>query len=182
MSWIIDPAHSQITFTVRHMMISNVRGRFENFGGVVEFDEQKPERSKVEVKIEAASINTREPQRDGHLKSADFLYAEEYPYLYFKSKRIEKLDAAHGRIIGDLTIRSITKEVVLDVEYAGQAKSPWGAVSAGFSATTKISRKDWGLNWNQTLETGGWLVGDEIAVNLELEIIRQPEAVAVSVN
>ncbi len=178
MSWKIDPAHSQIQFSIRHMMISNVRGRFENFSGVVEFDEQNPARSKVDVQIEAASVNTREAQRDGHLKSPDFFNADKYPYLTFKSKRIEKTDATHGRVVGDLTIRHITKPVVLDVEYSGQAKSPWGAVSAGFSATTKINRKDWDLTWNVALETGGVLVGDEINVSIELEIIKQAEVEA----
>ncbi len=178
MSWQIDSAHSQIQFSVRHMMISNVRGRFENFTGVVEFNEQDPTRSSVDVQIEAASINTREAQRDGHLKSPDFLNADKYPYLTFKSKRIEKTDATHSRMIGVLTIRDIAKEVVLDVEYSGQAKSPWGTTSAGFSATAKINRKDWGLTWNQALETGGVLVGDEVNVNIELEIVKQAEAQA----
>jgi len=173
MSWQIDSAHSQIQFSVRHMMISNVRGRFENFTGVVEFNEQDLTQSKVDVQIEAASVNTREAQRDGHLKSPDFFNADKYPYLTFKSRRIEKTDATHGRVVGDLTIRDVTKEVVLNVEYAGQAKSPWGTTSAGFSATTKINRKDWGLTWNQTLETGGVLVGDEISVNVDLEIVKQ---------
>ncbi len=180
MAWTIDPAHSQIQFSVRHMMISNVRGRFENFSGTVEFDEEDPLRSSVEVQIEAASIYTKEPQRDGHLKSPDFLDAERFPYLYFKSKRVEKLDESHGRIIGDLTIRDVTKEVVLEVEYAGQAKSPWGTVSAGFSATTKVNRKDWNLNWNQLLETGGVLVGDQIKIDIELELIKQDQVPAES--
>jgi polyisoprenoid-binding protein YceI len=181
MSWQIDSAHSQIQFTVRHMMISNVRGRFENFTGVVEFNEQDPARSKVDVQIEAASINTKEPQRDAHLRSPDFFDADKYPYITFKSKRITVKDANHGYLVGDLTIRDVTREVTLDVEYAGQAKSPWGTVSAGFSAMTKINRKDWNLTWNQALETGGVLVGDEITVNIELEIVKQPEAQAQAV-
>ncbi len=176
MSWRIDPSHSQITFSVRHMMISNVRGRFENFTGTVEFDEKAPSHSSVEVQIEAASINTREERRDAHLKSADFLNAEKYPYLVFKSKRVQAIDAQHIRLIGDLTIRDVAKEVTLDVEYAGQSKSPWGEISAGFEARTTINRKDWNLNWNLALETGGVLVGDEIAVEIELEIIKEPEA------
>ncbi len=175
MAWQIDPAHSQVQFAVRHMMISNVRGRFENFTGTVDFDEANPARSSVTVQIEAASINTREPQRDGHLKSPDFLNAEQYPYLTFKSKRIEKVEGNRARIVGDLTIRDVTREVALDVEYAGQAKSPWGTTSAGFSATARINRKDWGLVWNHTLETGGVLVGDEINVNIDLEIVKQAE-------
>jgi polyisoprenoid-binding protein YceI len=180
MSWKIDPAHSQISFSIRHMMISNVSGRFENFNGTVEFDEEEPIHSSVNVQIEAASINTREPRRDGHLKSPDFLDVEKYPYLTFKSKRIEIIDDHHGRIYGDLTIKDITNEVVLDVEYAGQAKSPWGQTSAGFSATAQIYRKNWGLNWNQALETGGVLVGDTLKVEIELEIIKQPEGEKVN--
>src|SRR5512136_3086845 len=176
MSWRIDPSHSQIIFSIRHMMISNVRGRFENFTGTVEFDEQAPSRSSVEVRIEASSINTREERRDAHLRSADFLNAEKYPYLVFKSKRMEVIDAQHGDVVGDLTIRDVAKEVTLDVEYAGQSKSPWGAISAGFEAKAKINRKDWDLNWNLALETGGWLVGDEINVEIELEIVKEPEA------
>ena len=176
MSWRIDPSHSQIIFSIRHMMISNVRGRFENFTGTIEFDEKTPGHSSAEVQIEAASINTREERRDAHLKSADFLNAEKYPYLVFKSKRVEVIDAHHGRVVGDLTIRDVAKEVTLDVEYAGQSKSPWGAISAGFEAKAKINRKDWDLNWNLALETGGWLVGDEINVEIELEIVKEPEA------
>ena len=178
MAWQIDPAHSQIEFSVRHMMISNLRGRFEQFTGTVEFDEGDPTRSTVEVRIEAASIYTKEAQRDGHLKSADFLDAEHYPYLYFKSKRVEKLDDTHGRIIGDLIIRDMTREVALEVEYAGQAKSPWGTISAGFSATATLNRKDWGVQWNQLLETGGVLVGDQMNISIEIELVKQPDPVA----
>jgi polyisoprenoid-binding protein YceI len=177
MFWQIDPAHSEVNFTVRHMMISNVRGRFEKFSGEVNLDEEHPEQSSVEVQIEAASIDTHELQRDTHLRSSDFFNVEKYPYLIFKSKRIEVLDANHGRIIGDLTIRDITREVTLEVEYSGMSKSPWGKYSAGFTAHTKINRKDWNLTWNMALETGGWLVGDEIKIDLEMEIIKQAEAV-----
>jgi polyisoprenoid-binding protein YceI len=180
MSWQVDYAHSEIQFSVKHMMISTVRGQFEKFKVEVDFNEQDPTRSSVEVQIEAASINTKEARRDGHLKSPDFLDAATYPYLTFKSRRIEKIDNQHGRVIGDLTIRDITKEVVLNVSYAGQVKSPWGAaVSAGFSATAKINRTDWGLTWNQALEAGGVLVGNEITINIELELIKQPELEAV---
>jgi len=151
MSWKIDPAHSEINFTVRHMMISNVRGRFEKFDGLVEGDEKNIANSTVDVQIEVGSINTKEAQRDAHLRSADFFNAEAFPYMTFKSSRVEALDASHGRIYGDLTIRDVTKEVVLDVEYSGMAKSPWGTESAGFTATTTINRKDWGLVWNVAL-------------------------------
>ncbi len=176
MSWKIDPAHSEINFTVRHMMISNVRGRFEAFTGTVEFDQQNPANSSVDVQIEAASVNTREAQRDTHLRSADFFDAETHPYLTFKSKKVEVVDDSHGRITGDLTIHGVTKEVVLDTEFNGMSQSPWGFSSAGFSATTKINRKDWGLGWNMALETGGVLVSDEIKINIEIEIIEEKVA------
>ena len=176
MSWTIDSAHTQVGFSVRHMMISTVRGRFDNLSGTVEFDEQNPEQTTIDVKIDAASVNTREPQRDGHLKSADFFNTTEYPYITFKSSRVELLDANHARLLGNMTIRDVTRPITLDVEYAGQSKSPWGTMSAGFSASTKINRKDWGLVWNVGLETGGVLVGDEININIELEIVKQTEA------
>jgi polyisoprenoid-binding protein YceI len=175
MSWKIDPAHSEISFAVRHMMISTVRGQFTKFSGTVEFDEANPENSSVEVKIDAASIDTREPQRNAHLRSPDFLDVEKYPYITFMSKRVEQVDKTHGRITGDLTIRDATREVTLDVEYAGIAKSPYGTTSAGFSATTTLVRKNWGLVWNMALETGGVLVGDEVKVMIEVEIIKEEE-------
>ncbi len=171
--WIIDDSHSLIQFTVRHMMISKVRGRFDRFNGTIAADEQNPANSSVNVQIEAASINTRDAKRDGHLTSPDFLDVANYPYITFVSKRIETLDAARGRLIGDLTIRGVTREVTLDVEYNGQARSPWGTVSAGFHASTTINRKDWGLTWNVALETGGLLVGEEVEIDIEVELIRQ---------
>jgi polyisoprenoid-binding protein YceI len=175
MTWQIDPAHSHISFSARHMMISKVRGRFENFSGVIEFDKDIPTASKVEIEIEAKSINTRSDQRDDHLRSADFLDAANHPTLNFVSKRVEVTGDNRGKLFGDLTIRDVTKEVVLDVEYAGQAKSPWGTTSAGFSADTNINRKDWGLEWNAALETGGVLVGDIINIDIEVELIKQEE-------
>lgn len=180
MSWKIDPAHSEINFTVRHMMISNVRGRFENFTGSVEFDPENPANSSVEVQIEAASINTREAPRDTHLRSADFFDVENHPYLTFRSKKVVIDGDSTGRIIGDLTIRGITREVILDTEFNGTSQSPWGFNSAGFSASTRINRKDWGLVWNVALETGGVLVSDEIKINIELEIIEEKVAEAVA--
>ena len=176
MAWQIDSAHSQIQFSVKHMMISTARGTFDRFSGTVEADEQNPTAAKVDVQIEAASINTRDEKRDGHLRSPDFFNAEQYPYITFKSTRVERLDENTGKLIGNLTIRDVTKEVVLDLDYAGQAKSPWGTTSAGFSASTKINRKDWDLNWNVALETGGWLVGDQITVNIEVELVKQVPA------
>lgn len=173
MLWQMDKAHSDVHFSIRHMMISTVRGRFEEFGGTFEVNEADPTQSKIEMVIQAASINTKEPQRDNHLRSADFLDVEKYPTITFNSTRIEKIDDTHGRVFGDLTIKDITKEVVLDVEYFGQAKSPYGVISAGFEATTKINRKDWDLTWNVALETGGMLVGDELKIEIELELMKQ---------
>lgn len=180
MTWQIDHAHSHILFTARHMMISKVRGRFETFSGEINFDEADPENTTVFVEIDASSISTREAQRDGHLKSPDFLDAANFPVLTFKSKRVEQKNEYKGKLVGDLTIRGKTREVVLDVNYAGTAQSPWGPTSAGFSAETTIDRRDWDLTWNQALETGGILVGNDIKIEIELELIKQPEAEMVA--
>lgn len=176
MSWQLDKAHSGIDFSVRHMMISTVRGRFEEFDGTFEVNETDPTQSKIEVEIQVGSVNTKEEQRDGHLQSPDFFDVAQYPTMTFKSKRIEKVDDQYLNLIGDLTIKGVSNEVSLAVEYAGQAKSPWGTINAGFTGSTKINRKDWGLSWNQALETGGVLVGDEITINIELELVKQAEA------
>lgn len=176
MSWTIDSAHSEINFLVRHMMIATLRGRFEKFNGTIDFDENEPSRSSIDVQIEAGSINTREPQRDAHLKLPDFFDVENYPYIAFKSKNIAVKDSNRANITGDLTIKDITREVVLEAEYAGQAQSPFGTINAGFSASTRINRKEWGLTWNVAIETGGVLVGDEIKIEIELELIKQTEA------
>jgi polyisoprenoid-binding protein YceI len=178
MAWQIDASHSEIQFSARHMMISTVRGRFNEFSGTVEADDQNPTLATVNVQIETGSIVTGDAKRDGHLRSPDFFDVEKYPQITFKSTRVEQIDAEHGKLYGDLTVRDITKPVVLDFEYAGQAKSPWGTISAGFNAQTKISRKEWGLNWNVALETGGWLVGDEIKISIELELVKQVEQAA----
>ena len=180
MTWQIDSAHSHVAFSARHMMIAKVRGRFENFSGTIDFNENNPAASTVNVEIDTASINTREEQRDNHLRSPDFLDVENHPKLTFQSKRVEQAGSESGILIGDLTIRGVTKEVALDVEYAGQAKSPWGTTSAGFSGSTTINRKDWGLEWNQALETGGVLVGDKVRIDIELELVRQPDEEAVA--
>ena len=175
MAWQLDPSRSEIQFSAKHLMISTVRGRFHKFTATVDGDEQNPTAAKIDVQIEAASIDTRDEKRDGHLRSPDFLDVDQFPYLTFKSTRVERIDENHGKLVGDLTIRDVTHEVTLDVEYAGQAKTPWGATSAGFSARTKINRKDWNLNWNVALETGGWLVGDQITINIDLELVKQVE-------
>lgn len=182
MTWQIDTSHTRANFHVRHMMISNVHGQFDKVSGTVEFDEKDPTRSTVDVKIDAASLYTHDDKRDAHLKSADFLDVDNHPYLLFKSQRVEKIDDVTGRVYGDLTIRGVSKPVTLDVEFNGLAKAPWGATSAGFSAKTKINRKDWGLNWNMALETGGVLVGDTVNITIEAEIVKQdvPQAAAVA--
>ncbi|RIK45087.1 MAG: polyisoprenoid-binding protein [Chloroflexi bacterium] len=173
MSWQIDTSHSHVQFAVRHMMISRVRGEFEKFSGTVNLDEANPAASNVEVQIDANSINTRDEQRDTHLRSPDFLNTDQHPYLTFKSTRVEQVDSHHANLHGDLTIRDVTRPVTLDVEYQGRSKSPWGTESYGFNASTKINRKDWGLEWNVALETGGVLVGDEVTIDIELELVKQ---------
>lgn len=180
MTWNIDSSHTRANFSVRHMMISNVNGQFDDITGTVDFNEADPAQSSLNVKIGVASINTRDEKRDGHLKSPDFFDVANHPYLTFESTKVEKTSENTGRVTGNLTIRGISKPVVLEVEYNGQAKSPWGTTSAGFTATAKINRKDWGLNWNVALETGGWLVGDDVKITIEAEIVKQPEAVAVA--
>ena len=180
MAWQIDLSHSQIQFSVRHLMISKVRGQFEQFTGTVNFDEQNPAQTTVEVAVDLNSINTRDEKRDGHLRSADFFDVENNPTMTFVSKAVTQADEFNGRLIGDLTIRGVTKEIALDVQYSGTAKAPWGTTSAGFSAKGKLNRKDFGLNWNAGLETGGVLVGDEVEIGIELEIVKQPEAEATA--
>ncbi|HEX9371254.1 MAG TPA: YceI family protein [Roseiflexaceae bacterium] len=175
MAWIIDNSHSEIQFSAKHLMISTVRGRFNTYTGTVEADEQNPTGATVDVQIDASSLVTGDEKRDGHLRSPDFLDVEKYPHITFKSTRVERTDETNGKLYGDLTIRDVTRPVVLDIEYAGQAKTPWGTTSAGFSAQTKINRKDFGLNWNVALETGGWLVGDQITISIELELVKQVE-------
>lgn len=176
MAWQTDPGHSSIEFSVRHMMLAKVRGRFEQFQITLHADEANVTNSTVDVQIEAASIQTRDENRDNHLRTSDFLDVANYPYITFKSSRLERINDDHAKLYGDLTIHDVSRPVVLDVEYHGQAQSPWGTTSAGFSASTKISRKDWGLTWNVALETGGVLVGDEITITIELELVKQVPA------
>ena len=180
MTWTIDSAHSEIYFSVRHMMISNVRGQFQKFSGTIDFDETNPANTTVAVQIDVASLSTGDEKRDAHLKSADFFDAEHYPHLTFHSTRIDVKDKTHAVLYGDLTIRNVPHEVALDVEFNGLAKSPWGTTNAGFSAKAQIKRKNWGLNWNVALETGGWLVGDDVHISIDLEIVKQPETVPVA--
>jgi polyisoprenoid-binding protein YceI len=180
MSWQFDAGHTHIGFTGRHLMVSTVRGEFEKFSGTVEFDEYDLTRSKAEIQIEAASVTTHNAQRDEHFRSADFFDVAQYPSITFKSKRVIMQDAHHGQLIGDLTIRNITREVVLDGEYSGVSQSPWNTYSAGFSLRGKVNRKDWGLNWNMVLAGGGLVASDEITLAIDLELTKPVEAVASS--
>jgi polyisoprenoid-binding protein YceI len=172
-TWKVDPAHSQVEFAVRHMMITTVRGRFTDVKGTVVTEGNDSTKAQVEVIIDVNSIDTREPQRDAHLKSADFFDVEKFPYITFKSRRVTDVRGDEFKLVGDLTIHGVTREVVLEVTSEGQAKDPWGNERAGYSATTRINRSDFGLTWNQALETGGLLVGDEIKITLDLELVKQ---------
>lgn len=172
-TWTIDPVHSAAEFKVKHMMISNVKGRFTNLSGSVTLDETDLSRSRVEAAIDAGSIDTRDAQRDAHLRSADFLDAENFPTLSLTSNRVNVLRDGELSVEGDLTIRGVTRKVVFEVEGpTPPTKDPWGNTRVGLSATTKISRKDFGLTWNATLETGGLLVGDEVTVTLDVELVK----------
>ena len=177
-AWHIDAAHSGINFWVRHMLVSKVRGRFAKYTGTVHLDEGDLTRSVVEATIDASSIDTGTPQRDTHLRSADFFDVEKYPELRFRSRRVERLAESRYRVVGDLTIRDVTREVSLDVEYGGRAKDPWGNERAGFIATTSLDRKEFGLTWNQVLEAGGVLVGDRVDVELEIQAVKAAAAKA----
>ena len=173
--WSIDPIHSHVEFAVRHMMIATVKGRFAEVEGTIVLDQANPERSSVEARIPAAGITTHEPTRDAHLRSPDFLDAENHPYLSFRSTRVETGQDGSFTAYGDLTIRGVTRSVALEGEYLGTNKSPYGFQVAAFSAHTRINRKDYGLNWNAALETGGVLVGDEVKISLEIEAAQQAQ-------
>ncbi|MBI3544222.1 MAG: polyisoprenoid-binding protein [Deltaproteobacteria bacterium] len=164
----IDPAHSSVGFKVRHL-VSKTAGKFDKFTGKISYDPAKPEASKVEADIVAASINTNEPKRDKHLRSPDFFDTDKFKTLTFKSTKVHDVKDKTMKVDGDLTIHGVTKPVTLDVEMTGEGKDPWGNVATGFTATTKVNRKDFGLTWNKALETGGVLVGDDIEIALEVE-------------
>jgi polyisoprenoid-binding protein YceI len=172
-TWNIDPAHSAAEFKVKHMMISNVKGHFAKVTGTLTLDESDLSRSRVEALIEAASLETRDTQRDAHLKSADFFDAEKFPSLSFRSTGISLVKDGELAIEGDLTIRDVTRKVVFSAEGPTlPAKDPWGNTRVGVSASTKISRKDFGLTWNAALESGGFLVGDDVTITLDVQFIK----------
>lgn len=173
-TWTIDPEHSNMGFKVRHLMVSNVKGSFEKHTGAVELNDKDITKSKVEVTIDTSSINTNVQKRDEHLRSADFFDVAKYPTMTFVSKKIAKGDKGRLKVTGDLTLHGVTRQVVLDVEpLSGESKDPWGNIRRGTTASTKINRKDFGLVWNKALETGGVAVGDEVAITLEIEMIRK---------
>ncbi len=172
-TWQIDPSHSTVEFAVKHMMISSTKGRFTDFSGEINLDENDLANSTVNVNINVASIDTHDEKRDEHLRSADFFDAENHPAMTFASKQIRPKGSDEFEVVGDLTIRGITKEVVLKAEREGVGTSPWGSEVAAYTAKTEIDRKDFGLVWNVALETGGILVGDKVKLNLEIEAIKQ---------
>ena len=170
-TWKLDPSHTAVEFSAKHLMITTVKGRITDVEGTIIIDEKNPMNSLVEATLKATSLDTRTDQRDQHLRSADFLDVEKYPEIKFRSTRIEG-SKQEFKLIGDLTIRDVTREITLDVQFEGETKDPWGGERAGFSARGKIDRRDFGLTWNQALETGGLVVGNEIKLNIEVEAIK----------
>ena len=173
-TWQIDPAHSGVDFSVTHLMISKVRGRFSDISGTVETD-GTPEGSRIEVEIGAASIDTHESARDNHLRSADFFDVEKFPKIRFVSTSIKSRGADEFRVTGDLTIRNVTRPVDMDVTSEGAGRDPWGNDRAGFSATLRIDRRDFGLTWNQALETGGVVVSNDVRLTVDVELTHKAE-------
>ena len=172
-TWIVDKAHSNIDFQVKHMMISTVRGHFRDFEATINIDEDNPENSSVAASVDVASIDTNAEDRDAHLRSDDFFNAAAFPTISFVSRGFERIDDAKFRLTGDLTIRDVTRQVTLDGEFEGRVQDPWGQDRAAFSARTEISRKDFNVRWNQLLETGGAVVSDWVRINLYVEAVRQ---------
>lgn len=175
-TWQLDPAHTTIEFAVKHMMFTTVRGRFKELSGTIVVDEQNPDNSSVEVEIDATSIDTGVEDRDKHLRSADFLDVENHPKITFESRRVEGAAFREGerfKVVGDLTIRGKSMEVELACTFQGMGQDPWGGQRAGLSATTEIDRRDWELRWNQALETGGILVGNNVRIELDVQAVKQ---------
>ena len=177
LTWELDPAHSAIEFSVKHMMMTTVRGRFKSVSATLTGDRDNPKDAGVEAVIDVASIDTGVADRDAHLRSPDFFDADNHPKIVFRSKRIDgnppKQEGDRFKLIGDLTIRDSTMEVVLDCEYEGRGTDPWGKTRAGFTFRTEMDRQEWGLRWNQALETGGVLVANKVKIEGELQFVRQ---------
>jgi polyisoprenoid-binding protein YceI len=175
-TWQIDPSHSSAHFAVRHLMVSNVRGEFSGVKGTVEYDAADPSKSVVDVTIDATTVNSRESKRDDHLKSPDFLDVAKFPTMTFKSKKVEPAGQGKLKVTGDLTLRGVTREVVLDVEGPSAPITQRNSLRTGASATTKISRKDFGLTWNRAIEAGGVAVGDEVGITIDIEMTKPAPA------
>ena len=177
-TWRLDPAHSSVEFSVKHMMMTTVRGRFKDVKATLTGDRDHPQAAGVEATIDAASIDTGVAVRDGHLRGPDFFDAENHPQITFRSTRVENPPRQEGdrfRVVGDLVIRDSSMEVVLDCEYQGRGTDPWGKTRAGFSFRTEIDRREWGLKWNQAIETGGVLVANKVRIEGEVQFVRQGE-------
>ena len=179
-TWTIDPSHAEIGFAVRHLMIATVRGRFGAVSGTVTVDETNPRNSKIDVTVDVTSVDTRQEMRDNHLRSPDFFDVAKYPTMHFVSKRIDGDIGGEFRVLGDLTIRGVTREVTLTANLEGRTKDPWGNERAGFSASGKINRHDFGLTWNQALESGGVMVGDEVKLTIDVELVHQVAATSAA--
>jgi polyisoprenoid-binding protein YceI len=171
-TWNIDPAHTEVGFEVKHLMISKVRGRFGAVTGTIELDAADPSRSTVTAEIDVTSIDTRQEQRDAHLRSADFFDVENFPSITFRSRGVEAAGEGRYRVTGDLTIRGVTREVALDTTDEGRGRDPWGGERAAFSASLVIDRRDFGLTWNQALETGGLLVANDVRITLDVQAVK----------
>jgi polyisoprenoid-binding protein YceI len=178
MAWEVDYVHSTIEFSAKHMMVTSVRGRFNKFTANIDINEQEPEKSEIDVTIDAASIQTNSEQRDGHLKSPDFFDVATNPNITYKSKKIEKIGENHYTVLGDMTVRDVTHELPLDVTFEGEGTTPYGKRIAAFSAKATLVRKDFGLGWNVALETGGWLVSEKVGVDIEVQVLEKVEAPA----
>ena len=178
MAWKIDPMHTAVEFSARHLMVSTVRGNLTDVSGELDYDPENPGAARLEVAVGVASVNTREPKRDEHLRSADFFDAENHPTMTYKSREVRVAGTDRLTVLGDLTIRGTTRPVELDVQVNGVTRSPYGMRVAGFEATTSINRKDFGLNWNVALETGGWMVSEEIKITIDAEIAEVDAAAA----
>jgi polyisoprenoid-binding protein YceI len=172
-TWTIDPTHSIAEFAVKHLVVTTVKGRFRELEGALQLDEAHPENSSVSASIDVASIDTNQADRDADLRSDNFFNAAKCPKITFQSKRVQMVDERHFRLFGDLTIRDVTKEVVLNGEYEGQVDDPWGHRRAAFTATTEISRREFNVRYNQLMEAGGAVVGDNVKITLNIEAIRQ---------
>lgn len=172
-TWKIDPSHTLIEFSTKHMMFTTVKGRFAGVEGTITVDEANPDQSSAQAVIDATSVDTRAEQRDVHLKSADFFDVEKYPAITFKSTKVEVQGSESAKVTGDLTIKDVTRPVTLDVTLNGYGKNPYGLEVAGFTAETTINRKNFGLNWNVALEAGGMLVSDTIKISLEIQAVKE---------